>query len=559
MMQKKFVSGVEAVIAEVSAARMLSHLTIVAAEDRSPGGPGEARAFDHLERTLRALPVTVTRLEADGFVSVPISARLIVHVDGADTEIACITHSATASTGPDGFEGPLVWAGKGEAEDYADRRAAGAVALVSGRPTVTSLQRAEAGGCTVQVYVDRPPLAHHNLSTFAGNPTDEVLGALSPSVALTIGETDGEQLRALLDRGPVTATVRAEVETGWRPLPLLAVDITPDRGDGTFVMFGAHVDSWYEGAVDNGAGVVALVEIARIVAGRRDELYRGARLLFWSGHEHGLYAGSSWYVDQHWQDLYDHAIAALAIDSPGAAGSWFLTRSKVMDELADVAAAAAQLVTGGDVPAPKRPVSGEQPLWRIGAPSLHPDKLTPDDRSWMHTTADGIELIDPEVLVADTRIHLAALWSLVGAERLPLRYETLAANLAADLEVLGGALDLSGTAELARGLAELAARAGTLPAARANDLLRRVGRTLIPVLYTRSGSFDLDSLPVKDPRYTAPKGFLLGLQEAGRLSSLEPGSLSYHGLRTRLVRQRNRLDFALRQAIAACEQALADP
>jgi hypothetical protein len=228
-----------------------------------------------------------------------------------------------------------------------------------------------------------------------------------------------------------------------------------------------------------------------------------------------------------------------------------------MDELSEVAAAAARLVTGADVPAPKRPTSGEQPLWRIGSPSLHPDKLTPDDRSWMHTANDQIELIDPDILVADTQIHLAALWSLVGHQRVPLRYDLLAEHLAADLDSLDGLLELSGTAKLARELAEFVAQADHLSAADANSLGRRLGRILIPTLYTRSGSFDVDPLPSKDERDGAPKGFLVGLQDARRLARIEPGSDVYHGLLMRLVRQRNRLEFALRRAIEVCEQSLA--
>lgn len=540
----------------VSPDRMMADLKVIAAQDRAPGSPGEALIFDYIDQQMRALPATVTRLSMEGFVSVPLSAALTIHITEGDLEIPCITHSGTASTGPAGFRAQVVQVGKGLVEDYRDDRARGAIALVDGRPTATSLERAEAGGCLVQVYREPNPVPFHNLCTFAGNPTDEALVRLPRGVAVSVGEADGKRLSRLLDDGPVTATVTAAVETGWRQLPLLTVDIAPDRGEPTFAFFGTHVDSWCQGAVDNGAGTAALMEIARVIASRRDQLHRGVRLLFWSGHEHGLYAGSSWYVDHHWDELYEGAVAALAIDSPGAANPTHLARSKVMDELAEVAAEAARLAGKWEVPAPRRPVSGEQPLWRIGVPSLHPDKLTPEDRSWMHTAEDQFALIDPDVLALDTRIHVAALWAIVGAERLPLRYATLADRLAGELNALGENFDLSSSVALSRRLSAAAAELESLPPKAANDAVRRLGRALIPTLYTRSGSFDLDPLPLKDPLATAPKGFLVGLQDARRLPDLEPGKPSYQGLQVRLTRQRNRLDFALRSALEVCANAL---
>ena len=86
-----------------------------------------------------------------------------------------------------------------------------------------------------------------------------------------------------------------------------------------FVLLGAHYCTWAAGATDNIAAVVMLVELARFfAAGKRPR--HGLRFAFWTGHEQGGYAGSSWYADTHWAELRDHAIAYFNVDIIGVRG-----------------------------------------------------------------------------------------------------------------------------------------------------------------------------------------------------------------------------------------------
>jgi len=67
-----------------------------------------------------------------------------------------------------------------------------------------------------------------------------------------------------------------------------------------YVMAGAHFDSWVagDGAADNGAGSVVIVEAARILRSLGVRPKRTIRFALWSGEEQGLY-GSANYVQQH--------------------------------------------------------------------------------------------------------------------------------------------------------------------------------------------------------------------------------------------------------------------
>lgn len=67
-----------------------------------------------------------------------------------------------------------------------------------------------------------------------------------------------------------------------------------------YVMAGAHFDSWVagDGASDNGAGSVVVMEAARILRQLGMRPKRTIRFALWSGEEQGLY-GSANYVQQH--------------------------------------------------------------------------------------------------------------------------------------------------------------------------------------------------------------------------------------------------------------------
>lgn len=109
--------------------------------------------------------------------------------------------------------------------------------------------------------------------------------------------------------------VRLE-KTGRAPQMSMAIDASYDDKDlmadnviaeipGTdpkagYVMAGAHFDSWIagDGAADNGAGSVAVIEAARLIAKSGIRPKRTIRFALWSGEEQGL-LGSKAYIEQH--------------------------------------------------------------------------------------------------------------------------------------------------------------------------------------------------------------------------------------------------------------------
>jgi Zn-dependent M28 family amino/carboxypeptidase len=87
-------------------------------------------------------------------------------------------------------------------------------------------------------------------------------------------------------------------------------------------MLGAHLDSWHSGtgATDNGAGVAATMEAARIIAALKLKPRRTIRVGLWSGEEQGLY-GSKAYVTEHFGYFTNLTQTVAKAESSKEAGS----------------------------------------------------------------------------------------------------------------------------------------------------------------------------------------------------------------------------------------------
>jgi hypothetical protein len=548
-------SAERSLLRAVSARRMMSDVRRLASWVRLAGSDDEARAFDHLEATLRELGLEVSSYAHPALISLPGLARLRLPGKGG-RRLRCITHSFAVSTPPVGLVGELVDVGGGDPAGRLD----GNIALVdglAGPPRVRQLQEAGAVGA---VFVNPPQLHEMIVSPVWGSPSAESIGQLPRLVAVSVRQRDGDLLRERLRAGQTTTRIEARVETGWRDTPLLTADLAPGRSStgraaGHFVLFSGHVDSWHRGAMDNGSANAVQLETARLLAARRGRLRRGVRFAFWSGHSHGRYSGSTWYADSHWADLHRNAVLHLNVDSPGGRDADNLAEAPTMAETWASAADAIREVAGQTLAQRRVSRFGDQSFWGVGLPSLFVSLSSQPTGGlgwWWHTPADTPDKVDPVRLRRDARIYALLLWRWCTVPTLPLDYRATAAELRQELEVVGGSFDvgpalaglemLAAAAERLAALADRAARSPRLADA-LDDALVRVGRVLTPVLYTRAGPFDHDpALPI---------GYLPGLQPARALATLDPDArnLALVGL----VRERNRLVHALETAAAIAD------
>ncbi len=586
----------EAVRQAVSASKLMGYTRAISRWVRMSGSDDEAKAFDYLEETLRGFGLDVHRYRHDALISWPGPASLEVapHEGGQagapPQPIECITHAFAASTPPGGLDAEAVDRGEGP---YRPADVRGKIVLVEGLAMPVKARAAEDAGAAGAIFINPPQLHEMIISTVWGAPTPETAGALPKLVAVSVREPDGAVLRARAREDTLRLRVKAEVDTRWRPTPLLVADLPGREDPDRFVLFSGHVDSWHYGAMDNGSANAVMIEMARVMSRRRGKLRRGIRFAFWSGHSHGRYSGSTWYADTHWEDLYRNAVLHLNVDSAGGIGATVLSEAHTMAETWAVAARCIKDVCGQDLVRRRISRMGDQSFWGIGLPSLFVDvSAQPAGESaagdalaslgggaaksgglgwWWHTTEDTLDKIDRANLHRDAQIYALVLWRWCTAPVLPLDYAVAAAEirevLAGIEQAAGDALDLRPPLEGTRRLADAAARVNESAqrltavlaggrgmrkqreaAAALNDALIRAGRALIPINYTASGPFDHDrAVPVPPVPI---------LQPAGRLRAMPADSMEFRLLQTRLVRERNKVTHAISTATEAMEEAL---
>jgi hypothetical protein len=564
-----------ALSAQVSDKTLMEHVRTIGALERESGSPGEAQAFDYIERVLKSYGVEVERREIEAYISLPLEGRVHLPDGGA---IEGLTHSF--STSVEALEGELVDVGDGRPADFARANAAGKIALINGLPAPGRAWAAQQAGTLGQIFVLMDHLHNMIVTTIWGTPSPDTAWRVPSVPCLSVLGADGARLRALSARGPVKVRMTTRVRTGWMPIPHLVGEL-PGRHEDRFLLFSGHVDSWHYGAMDNGTANATMLEVARLLAGRRDALRRGIRFAFWSGHSHGRYAGSAWYADHAWRELHQRCVLHLNVDSTGARGATDYSVLHATEDAQRFAEAVVADVTGQKSRGRRFSRAGDQSFWGAGVPSAFmslsglPKQDTDLSRAmerlvgsagfpwWWHTKDDTIDKIDADVLVLDTKVYLASALRWLNAPVLPLDHGRAARALLTELETLqataGVRFDLTPAVDAARALVDrldrvaaaldgLAAGATAAKLDAVNRGLMRLSRVLVPLGYTSGDRFVHDlALPLPP---------LAGLQRARELASLDPDTDAFKFARAALVRERNRAVHAFDTAASAADDLL---
>lgn len=123
---------------------------------------------------------------------------------------------------------------------------------------------------------------------------------------LPVVELAAEDYRRLarLAKAGANPKLEIDVQVKWDDSDSKAYNIIAElpgtQGGTEYVMAGAHLDSWIagDGAADNGAGSVTVMEAARILAQAGVRPKRTIRFVLWAGEEQGL-LGSMAYVEKY--------------------------------------------------------------------------------------------------------------------------------------------------------------------------------------------------------------------------------------------------------------------
>ena len=563
----------------VSAERLQEHLNQFSTMFRDSGTEDERRAAEYIRDRMVEYGVQAEILEFDSLISWPREGTLaILDDDGsASEEIAVRTRSFGTTTAESGIEaelvfvpfeqpeaGAMIFSHRSVAADYSGLDVRGRIVLtMDGGPD--GIRRAQERGAAghIHIWPSDEAVIHEMIGTSVwGTPTPESALRLPTIPVLGVGNLDGERLAERCHAGTVRVRMTSDVHTDWMRLPLVVADVEAGAPvDDRFLLVGAHIDSWYEGVTDNATGDAALIEMARVLHDSRGELRHGVRFAWWPGHSTGRYSGSTWYADSHFMELRERCLGYLNIDSPGVRETEVWDCRYNMGEIEHITSEVVRQLSGQE-PNIRRPLkAGDQSFLGVGLPSMgafrmlaqdHPDRKAVGGCGgayWWHSPEDTLDKADARILAEDTQIYVTLVARMCVPEAHPYNFVPSADDFLTNLqdlhEVAGRYFDLTATLDAAsryRDAAQrLAERGPGGEVARYNDAVLRVTRIINPALFTVDGPYEMDpalQLPV-----------LPGLAPMRELAALDPASSEHRFLLTKLVRQRNRIEDALEQAV----------
>lgn len=570
----------ETVINAIDGKLMMRHMAVFDRYTKYAGTPEELESLRYCETEMKSYGFTTEIVQHDALISVPGKASAVL--DGV--ELRAISHSFSRSSPPEGLTAPVVDVGSGTPEEFARADVEGKIVLVDGIANPAVSLRASQAGAAGQLHVSPHEHLHEMcVSSVWGSPTHETRDRLPSTVIITIPLEEGQTVRQALAAKPGTeVTLLAEVDTGWRKTPILVADLPSANGDAQepFIFYTGHHDTWYYGVMDNGGANATMMEVARIAAEHRSAWRRGLRVVFWSGHSQGRYSSSSWYADEHWEELERRALVHVNVDSTGGKGNIIVADTTAAAELRGLASEAIAAYSDQTFSNRRLSRAGDQSFWGIGVPGIFQNmseqpasggtnasaavfgggnRLGRGTGWWWHNPADTLDKIEESILVRDTKIYMHAIWRLLTDAILPLDYAEHARYLSDEIDVMqrtvGDRFDLSILSERAKRLGELAstfnAAVGSAPiekAGKLNDVLKSVSRALVPVDYTACDRFEQDPALAQGP-YPS-------LAPVKRLADYDPSSEDAMFLTVGMMRARNRVAVALSTAISAFENGL---
>ncbi|WP_284011170.1 M28 family metallopeptidase [Haloarcula pelagica] len=217
--------------------------------------------------------------------------------------------------------------------------------------------------------------------------------ALGAVPAVGVASEVGARLGRRYDGAELTVSV--DCETPPATSQNVHAELGPDT-DGA-VLVTSHVDAHdiAEGALDNGAGTAMVVEVARALAAREDELDRRVEFVAFGAEEVGL-VGSECLSDQ--RDL-DTVHAVLNFDGV-VRGRTLEFHTHDFPEIEAAVEAVGDRLDHDTTETPRQgPHSDHWPFVQWGVPGCHVMSETTDTgRGWAHTHADTLEKLDVRTL-----------------------------------------------------------------------------------------------------------------------------------------------------------------
>jgi aminopeptidase YwaD len=532
---------------------------------RLTGTPDSEKAADYLVQQLEAAGIAWERHQLDAYFSDPVRSELLV----GNLAIASKPRSGCAHC-PEGVIGEVVFdptskgprlTGNEERELYSRFR--GKIVL-SWNFYEDYVKKLEAYGAIGLIHVwqsGETALHEETVGPVWGTPTLENISDFPRLPVVGINRDQGSRLIERTGTETLHATLRTWVDYRLAKVSLPVAWIPGKTSE--YVLVSGHYDSWHEGVTDNATGNAACLELARVVAALPEPMERGVKIAWWPGHSNGRYMGSTWYCDHFWQDLHDHCVGHLNIDSPGSQGGMVVlprtTRLEGTGFTADLLKAflGAEPASFLDIPR-----GADQSFWGTDIPFhiMYKYEPVPERKIyqspgsgggwWWHSEFDSLDKVDYDLLLRDTRLLAATLFRLASCQRLPSDFPGYFSRMVGIFRELDAQSDPAFNFErllaAAQALGDKVQRVmAGLSDSGANQVIKRVGGRLNRLMYSSCDPFHFDNTFAVKP--------FPGLQVAGVHRATTPPEQFLFTL-TGFIRQTNRFLGELHLADLDLEQ-----
>ena len=234
---------------------------------------------------------------------------------------------------------------------------------------------------------------------------------------LSVAHEDILLIRRLLEHSPVTLELNIKNiidKTPTKEFNVLA-DI-PGTDSKDIILIGAHFDSWDlgQGAQDNGSGVAAIMEVARIFKTLGIKTKRTIRFVFFSGEEQAL-LGSRAYVAKHTKELDQHK-SVLIMDDGAQVPKGFIIHGRTdIENIIRKEFTSLALLGASGISMDASFDTDHAPFLAAGIPSLTLWVNEGNYVNYHHTIIDTYDKVDPEMLASDAAVLAVALYSLANS------------------------------------------------------------------------------------------------------------------------------------------------
>jgi carboxypeptidase Q len=345
-----------------------------------------------------------------------------------DVPVVALAHSPVESN----LQGEIVDVGNGLEEDFAavKEKIKGKIALANinlvGVTGKKNLHRSEKTALAIKYGAKGVIMVNGAPGKILLTGTASVTGAIISIPAVCISSDSGMEVRKWLkEEAPLEAHI--EMHNISKPIKARNVIATLKGKSDEKVIIGGHLDSWdlATGAIDNGIGSFAVLDIARTFKALKIKPERTIQFVLFMGEEQGL-LGSKHFVSELKKsgtiDKVSYMINLDMTNDPKGVNAF--GRDEMNDFYAGVGAAIQQVDAGykNEIVNKAGLHSDHQPFMLEGVPIAGlSGTLEPAVLQCYHADCDDFSLVNKEQLESTVRIASMYLYALSNAEKIAVK------------------------------------------------------------------------------------------------------------------------------------------